>query len=777
MILNKKQMTEEDIKLNYITPAVQKKWYQHITMETQITDGKINIRGNMVARSKPQRVDYMLYMNDSNPIAVIEAKDNNHSISHGLQQAIEYAKKLDLPFAYSSNGDGFYEHDFLTGVERQISLDEFPSMDELVARYKKEINDGSGMTEDEESLAEQPFYSSQTTYPPRYYQRIAVNRTLDAIARGQEKILLVMATGTGKTYTAFQIVYRLLKAGKKKKILYLADRNMLVDQSILQDFAPLSKTIHKINFAKDNKTSIGAYEVYFALYQQMVGDNDTEHFREWFSPDFFDLIIVDECHRGSAKEDSRWRRVLDYFNNATQIGMTATPKETKYISNIDYFGEPVYTYSLKNGIEDGFLAPFKVVNVSTNIGDGWRPHLGQRDVYGKEIPDRMYNNMDYDYNIVIQDRINQVAREITEYLKATGRMQKTIVFCASEEHAERMRIALSNANSDMVKDNPDYVVRITGSDDYGKGKLDYFISVSSEYPVIATTSELLTTGADCKMTKLIVLDKNISSMTTFKQIIGRGTRIREKDGKTHFVVMDFRNISRLFADPDWDGPIEQDENFKPGQGGKKPDGGDEPVGPVDPPEKPERPVVDKNGCTVRIINKTVSVYDTDGKLLRQEDIIDYTKTNIIGEYASLQAFIRKWKGEKRKEAIDESLKEVGIDLEALKAEKGMSEVDDFDFICYVAYGKKPLTRKERADNVKKSDFFSKYSGDTKRVLEILLNKYMNEGIYEIESTDILRLNDFADIGKPSKIVKSFGGIDKYEEALCGLEELLYNEVG
>ena len=462
--------------------------------------------------------------------------------------------------------------------------------------------------------------------------------------------------------------------------------------------------------------------------------------------------------------------------------MTATPKETEYVSNIDYFGEPIYTYSLKDGIEDGFLAPFKVVNVSTNIGDGWRPHSGQRDVYGNEIPDRIYNNMDYDYNIVIQDRINQVAQEITEYLKATGRMQKTIVFCASEEHAERMRIALSNANSDMVKENPDYVVRITGSDDYGKGKLDYFISVSSEYPVIATTSELLTTGADCKMTKLIVLDKNISSMTTFKQIIGRGTRIREKDGKTHFVVMDFRNISRLFADPDWDGPIEQDDNFKPEQGGKKPerkpDGGDKSVGPIDLPEKPERPVVDKNGCTVKIINKTVSVYDTNGKLLRQEDIIDYTKTNIIGEYASLQAFIHKWKGEKRKQAIDESLKEVGINLEALKAEQGMSDVDDFDFICYVAYGKKPLTRRERANNVKKRDFFSKYSGEAREVLEVLLQKYMDAGVYEIEKSEILKLEDFAKFGKPAKIAKLFGGKSGYEEAVRELKEDLYgNEVG
>lgn len=778
MILDKKQMSEEDIKLNYITPAVQSKWKQNITMETQITDGKINLRGNMVARSKPQRVDYMLYLNANNPIAVIEAKDNTHSVSHGLQQAMAYAQKLDLPFAYSSNGDGFFEHDFLTGKERQLSLEEFPTRDELVERYKRESNGGEGLSAEEERVIEQPYYFSQTTNSPRYYQRIAVNRTLESIAKGQDRLLLVMATGTGKTYTAFQIVYRYLKLYKNAKVLYLADRNILVDQSIDQDFSPLSKTIHKVNFAKDDRSTINAYEVYFALYQQMIGDNEEEKFKDWFSPEYFDLVIVDECHRGSAKEDSRWRRVLEYFNKAVQIGMTATPKETSYVSNIDYFGDPIYTYSLKSGIEDGFLAPFKVANVVTNIADGWRPYKGQLDIFGNEIEDRIYNNNDYDYNIVIGDRIEQVASEITAYLKSTDRMQKTIVFCASEEHAERMRIALSNLNSDIVKEHPDYVVRITGSDDYGKGKLGYFISVSAQYPVIATTSELLSTGADCKMTKLIVLDKTITSMTTFKQIIGRGTRIREKEGKTHFMVMDFRNVTRIFADPDWDGPIEQDPDFKPGVPPKTPKKPEvPPTKPpiVDPPTNEPKPFVDKDGCTVKIINKTVSVYDTNGKLLRQEDIIDYTKTNIVGEYASLQSFITKWKGEKRKAVIDESLKEVGIDLKALKDSQGMGDVDDFDFICYVAYGKKPLTRKERANNVKKRDFFSKYSGDAKAVLEILLDKYMNEGIYEMEKTEILKLEDFARFGKPAKIAKLFGGKSGYEAAINELEMEMYQE--
>lgn len=775
-VLSKKQMTEEDIKLNYITPAILKGWKGHITMETKITDGRINIRGNIVARSKPKFVDYMLYLNDGKPIAVVEAKDNNHSVSHGLQQAMTYAQMMDLPFAYSSNGDAFYEHNFLTGQEQQIALDKFPTQDELVARYYAELNGGKGISDLEKKIVLQPYYSSQNTYPPRYYQRNAVNRTVEAIARGQQRLLLVMATGTGKTYTAFQIVYRLLRSDLKKRILYLADRNILVDQSIAQDFAPLEKTTYKVDFSdKECLKEIASHEVNFALYHQMVGQNDEEHFRQ-IPPEYFDLIVVDECHRGSAKEDSNWRKVLEYFSSATQIGMTATPKESEKVSNIDYFGEPVYIYSLKQGIEDGFLAPFKVINITTNIGDGWRPYHGQTDIYGNVIEDRIYNNRDYDYNIILQDRIDEVAREITEYLKSTDRMQKTIIFCASEDHAERMRIALINRNSDMVKENPDYCVRITGSDVYGKSKLDYFISVSEPYPVIATTSELLSTGADCKMTKLIVLDKTVESMTTFKQIIGRGTRIREKDGKTHFVVMDFRNVTRLFSDPDWDGPVEQDEGFqhggtKPKGGGHGGGGGKEP--PVDPVETP---IVDKDGCKVKIINKTVSVYDANGKLLRQEDIIDYTRTNIKGEYASLSDFIRKWKASDKKKTIEESFMAMGIDLKVLKADQGMKDVDDFDFICYVAYGKKPLTRKERANNVKKKDFFSKYSADAQAVLDILLDKYMNQGITEVEDIKVLSLADFANYGKPAKIVKLFGGKAQYEAAVRELEANIYEEI-
>ena len=783
-IISKKQMSEEDIKLQYITPAITAKWdIKKITMETNITDGKINLKGNFITREKPKRADYVLYLNPNNPIAIVEAKDNKHSISHGLQQAMAYASMLDIPFAYSSNGDGFFEHDFLTGKERELDLDEFPTEEELYCRYKNGANNGEGLSENQEKMIQQLYYSSQKTYPPRYYQRIAINRTVDAISMGKDRLLLVMATGTGKTYTAFQIVYRLLKSGMKSKILYLADRNNLVDQSIQQDFAPLEKVIHKVNFSKDDPSTITSYQVYFSLYQQLAGGNDDQEedinntilkLKQLFRPDFFDLIIVDECHRGSAKKESNWRKILEYFASATQIGMTATPKETKYISNIDYFGEPIYTYSLKEGIEDGFLAPFKVINVMTDIGEGWRPRKGQCDIYGNEIEDRIYTNSDYDYNIIIEDRIQQVAAEITNYLKSTDRMAKTIVFCATEDAAERMRVALVNQNSDMVQKNPDYVVRITGSDTYGKSKLDYFISVREKYPVIATTSKLLSTGSDCKMTKLIVLDEMIGSMTEFKQIIGRGTRLREKEGKTHFVVMDFRNVSRLFADPDWDGPIEMDEDFNPKSGSGK--NTKPPVGPGPDPVDPKqpKPIVNRDGCQVKIVYKTVSVYDANGKLLRQESIIDYTKENILGAYASLDNFIRKWSAEEKKEKIRGLLREQGIDLETLKEDQGMSDVDDFDFICHVAFDKKPLTRKERAENVKKRDFLNKYSGAAREVLEALLDKYMNTGIYEIEKTEILKLDPFMKMGKPQKIASYFGGKDGYLKAVKELENAIYD---
>lgn len=773
-------LSEEDIKLRFITPAILSKgWaFEDISMEMRVklTDGKINLKGNLVARSKPKYADYVLYYNRATPIAIVEAKDAKHSVSFGLQQAKEYAKMMDVPFAYSSNGLGFQEYDFLTGKERALGMDEFPTKEELYARYFAEVNDGQGVTDEEMKVIEQPYCTGQDIFPPRYYQRNAVNRTVNAVAQGRNRLLLVMATGTGKTYTAFQIVYRLLKAGLVKKVLYLADRNVLVDQSIQQDFKPLGKTIHKVNYQQDLNGGITAYEVYFALYQQLIGQGGKQNYKELFKPEFFDLVIVDECHRGSAKDDSNWREILEYFEGAIQLGMTATPKETRYQSNISYFGEPIYTYSLKEGIEDGFLAPFKVINITTNIGDEWRPVKDQRDIFGNIIEDRIYNNKDYDYNIIIEDRIREVAHEITEYLKKTDRMAKTIVFCADEDHAERMRSALVNENSDMCKKNPDYVVRITGSDVYGQSKLDYFISVSSKYPVIATTSKLLSTGVDCKMVKLIVLDQNINSMTEFKQMVGRGTRIREKEGKTHFTIMDFRNITRLFADPDWDGPIEVDDQY--GQVPRIPYPypnnitGNMAAG-ANASQQP-KPVVDKHGCKVVVINKTVSVYDTNGKLLRVEGITDYTKRNINDTYANLDDFILHWNAAEKKAEIADLLRESGIDLQALKRDQHMDDVDDFDFICHIAYGKKPLTRRERAENVKKRDLFHKYGPQAQQVLEALLDKYANEGISQLENSKVLGLDPFRQMGAPAKIATFFGGKQQYNQAIKELEDLIYS---
>lgn len=770
-ILKPEEMTEEDIKHLYITPAIEKQWDRTlITMETAITDGTINIQGNKPVREKPKKVDYLLYLRTNYPIAVVEAKDWNHSVSAGMQQAMDYAMMLDLPFAYSTNGQMFHEHDFLTGKERTFSMDEFPSSHELISRYKQE----KGITSQEEQVIDSPYYSSAETYAPRYYQRIAINRTLDAIAKGQNRILLVMATGSGKTYTAFQIVYRLLKSNMKRKILYLADRNALVDQSIEQDFSPLKKVIHKVNYAKDKKETITAYEVYFSLYHQLIGDNDEEHYKELFAPDFFDLIIVDECHRGSAKEDSKWRRILEYFHSATQIGMTATPKETKYASNISYFGEPVYEYSLKQGIDDGFLAPFRVINITLDISDGWRPVKGQRDINGVEIEDRVYDNNDYDYTIVLLDRTHKVAEEITRYLKATDRYARTIVFCPTEEAAERMRIELVNLNADIVKEHPDYVVRITGSDEYGKGKLKYFLSTTQKFPVIATTSKLLSTGMDAKMTKLIVLDEMIGSMTEFKQIVGRGTRVREKEGKMSFVIMDFRNVTRLFSDPSWDGPVTVDPNWppKPGEPGPTPPG----PGP-EPPVVPPKPIVDENGCSVRIINKVVSRYDADGRLVTTESITDYTKSSILGKYATLDNFINKWDETEKKEAIRKELEDRGIDLEALKKEEHMEDVDDFDYICHIAYDAEPLTRKERAQNVIKKDLLHQWQGEARDVLDALLQKYMDYGIYDLEKMSVLKLKPFDQFGSPVKIVNMFGGKKGYQQAVRQLEEAIYSTNG
>ena len=753
-------LTEEDIKLRFITPALQKGWKGFISMEVSITDGKISVRGNIAKREKPLRADYVLYMNTGRPLAVVEAKSDLYSVSAGLQQAKIYAEKLGVPFAYSSNGQGFEEYDYLTGLERFIPIDKFPTREELIQRYESERN----MNEAEKQILAEGFYTSLDIPMPRFYQRIAVDKVLDAIALGRKRILLVMATGTGKTYTAFQIVNNLRNNRLARKILYLADRNVLVNQPQENDFKPLEKISHKVQYLKDRASHVTGYEMYFAIYQQLFGDNGEKRYAELFRPDFFELVIVDECHRGSAKADSQWREILEYFSPAIQLGMTATPRETKYISNTHYFGEPVYTYSLNQGINDGFLAPFRVIEPRMNISDGWRPKPGQCDIFGNEIEDRIYNNLDYDYNIVIQDRTRAAAERITDYLKRHGRMQRTIIFCANEDAAERMRKEIANLNADMMRENPDYAVRITSSDNYGKSKLEYFTSVDTAYPVIATTSELLSTGVDTKTVGLIVLDKNISSMTQFKQIIGRGTRIREDKGKLSFTVMDFRGVSRLFADPDWDGPVDISPDFDPDA--------HTPSRKSPPITQRIKPIIDREGCPVEITSETVSVYDPAGKLLRQENIIDYTKRNIRGEFADLQQFILRWNTAAKKHEITELFVKMGIDFETLKAEQNMQDTDDFDFICYVAFGSKPLTRAERAEKVKRSDFFSRYSGQAREILEALLDRYVNYGVSELENPAVLKIPPFTKYGKPAKIASLFTETT-YADSVKELENLIY----
>lgn len=772
-LMKKHEMTEEDIKLQFITPAIEAAGWdklKQIKMEYNFTDGRVIVRGNITARGKRKRTDYLLYYKPNLPLAIVEAKDNRHSIGAGMQQGIEYAECLDVPFVYSSNGDGFLEHDMLCGKEREIKLEEFPSPEELWRRYKGDTS----MTSDQETLITEPYYFQPGDKTPRYYQRIAINRTIDAIARGQNRILLVMATGTGKTYTAFQIIHRLWKSGRKKKILFLADRNILVDQTMQQDFKPFSKVMTKI----EGKKLDSSYELYLSLYQQLAGDENEEPFRA-FKPDFFDLIVIDECHRGSAKEDSRWRRILEYFSSATQIGMTATPKETKEVSNISYFGEPIYTYSLKQGIDDGFLAPYKVLRVGLDRDlEGWRPTAGQHDIYGFEIDDREYNIKDFDKNLIIDERTIAVAKRITKFLKDTDRFAKTIVFCVDIDHAERMRQALVNENADLVAENSKYVMRITGDNAEGKAQLDYFIAEDSPYPVIVTTSKLMTTGVDCKTCKLIVLDNNINSMTEFKQIIGRGTRLKPDYGKEYFTIMDFRNACRLFADPEFDGdPIVIID-----------DGGDNPEVPNDDPPATDDPPYNGNGggdepsephhkfrvrgVEVTILNERVQYYDKDGKLIT-ESVTDYSKKNILGEYATLDSFLRAWNSEEKKQAIIDELQERGVLLEALREASGNKDIDDFDLICHIAYDKAPLTKAERANNVRKRGYLYKYSGLAQEVLSALLDKYMNEGIQDIENIEILSNDPFRQFGTPMKIAKLFGGKAGYKKAVKELQDEIY----
>lgn len=772
-LMKKHEMTEEDIKLQFITPAIEAAGWdklKQIKMEYNFTDGRVIVRGNITARGKRKRTDYLLYYKPNLPLAIVEAKDNRHSIGDGMQQGIEYAECLDVPFVYSSNGDGFLEHDMLCGKEREIKLEEFPSPEELWRRYKGDTS----MTSDQETLITEPYYFQPGDKTPRYYQRIAINRTIDAIARGQNRILLVMATGTGKTYTAFQIIHRLWKSGRKKKILFLADRNILVDQTMQQDFKPFSKVMTKI----EGKKLDSSYELYLSLYQQLAGDENEEPFRA-FKPDFFDLIVIDECHRGSAKEDSRWRRILEYFSSATQIGMTATPKETKEVSNISYFGEPIYTYSLKQGIDDGFLAPYKVLRVGLDRDlEGWRPTAGQQDIYGFEIDDREYNIKDFDKNLIIDERTIAVAKRITKFLKDTDRFAKTIVFCVDIDHAERMRQALVNENADLVAENSKYVMRITGDNAEGKAQLDYFIAEDSPYPVIVTTSKLMTTGVDCKTCKLIVLDNNINSMTEFKQIIGRGTRLKPDYGKEYFTIMDFRNACRLFADPEFDGDpivVIDDGGDNPEVTNNDPPVTDDPPyngnGGGDEPSEPHHKFRVR-GVEVTILNERVQYYDKDGKLIT-ESVTDYSKKNILGEYATLDSFLRAWNSEEKKQAIIDELQERGVLLEALREASGNKDIDDFDLICHIAYDKAPLTKAERANNVRKRGYLYKYSGLAQEVLSALLDKYMNEGIQDIENIEILSNDPFRQFGTPMRIAKLFGGKAGYKKAVKELQDEIY----
>lgn len=774
-------MNESDVRLKLIDPVLKKSWDadNQIFTEYYFTDGEIIVRKNLHIRKKPKKADYLLMYRREMPIAIVEAKDSNHTVEAGLQQAMDYAIALDVPFAYSSNGKGFAEHDFTTGKVRRLGMDQFPTPDELWKRYRE----SKGLsTEKAEDIVSSPFYYERGGNSPRYYQRNAVNRTVEAIAKGQDRLLLVMATGTGKTYTAFQIVHRLREAGLARKVLYLADRNILVDQTIDGDFKPLRKVITKVEHRKLDP----AYEIYFALYQQLVGTDGEEIFRE-FSPEFFDLIIVDECHRGSAADDSAWRKILEYFSSAVQIGMTATPKETKDVSNIDYFGEPVYTYSLKQGIEDGFLAPYQVVRVKPSVDVyGWRPEAGTVDDNGELIDDRVYEKQDFDRDLVIKERTDVVAKKITQFLKETDRYSKTIVFCVDIDHAERMRQALVNENSDIVKEHPTYIMRITGDSKEGKSKLDEFIDPDEKYPTIVTTSKLLTTGVNCKTCKLVVLDNvyGEQGMTEFKQIVGRGTRICEPYGKLYFTILDFRDASRMFADPAFDG--EPVQIFEPAPDGPMVPDEDEPDSPPDitpTPDTDDWPdgADDQSGhikyyvhgVPVEVVSERVEYYSVSGDLVT-ESLKDYTRKNIRGEYDTLDHFLVVWNAEDRKQVIIDELKERGVFLDEIRKESGQDQMSDFDLICHIAYDQKPLTRSERANNVKKKGYLYEYTGVARDVLETLLDKYATSNLVDLDDTRVLDLEEFRQFGSPMKICKAFGGKKQFIYAVQTLENALYS---
>jgi type I restriction enzyme R subunit len=788
--MNKKSLSESDICDRFISPALIRSGWDETRWrrEYAFTAGRIIVRGELIARGKQKRADYLLFYKSNIPIAIIEAKDNTHSIGAGMQQGLAYSAALDIPFVFSSNGDGFLFHD-KTGnadqIETTLSLDEFPSPEELWNRYKvwKKIEPAS------EPLVTSPSYQYMSDEPPRYYQQLAVNRSLEAIARGEKRVLLAMATGTGKTRTAFNIIWRLWKTGKAKRILFLADRNILVDQTMINDFKPFGGIMTKLNRSlvdRDNGKVDTSYEIDRALYQAIMGGEDVEPIYNKFPPDFFDLVVIDECHRGSAADDATWRTILEYFNPAIQIGMTATPRETKEVSNIEYFGEPVYTYSLKQGIDDGFLAPFKVIRVDLDLDlQGWRPESGMVDDFGNAIDDRIYNVNDIDRDIIFPARDKLVAHKISEFLHGTNPMNKTIVFCSNIDHAERMRQALVNdsLNSDLVAADHRYVMRITGDNDEGKNELDNFIDPKRPYPVIATTSKLMSTGVDAQTCQLIVLDQKIQSMTEFKQIIGRGTRLRPDYGKYFFTIIDFRKATELFADPKWDGPAISVKEIGPGGTVTvvSPDPGDDDdpeietviVGPVDLPVIDPTPTTKfvVSGVQFKIFAERVQYYDKDGKLIT-ESLKDFTRKAVGQEFKSLDQFRKRWNGAERKQVILEELLEKGVILEALESAVGR-DLDPFDLICHIAFDQPPLTRRERAEGVKKRNVFSMYEEKAREVLGLLLDKYADQGLETIEKIDVLKLDPFTEIGTPIEIVRSFGGRDKYLEAVNTLETALY----
>ena len=763
--MSKKDLTEEDIKLRYITPAINNAGWknEHIRMEYYFTDGRVIFQGKVHARQTGKKADYLLFHAANKPIAIVEAKDNNKSLGGGMQQAMEYAQILDIPFAYSSNGDGFLEHDFLTGKETELSLEQFPTPENL---YKRLV-DAKQLSGEALKIVEQPFYSDPYTYEPRYYQRIAVERTVEAIAKGKDRVLIVMATGTGKTMTAFQIIHRLKASGTKKKILYLADRNILIDQTMVQDFKPFKKVMTKVQGA----TIDSAYEVYMALYHQLVSNEEgvEDPFKQ-VQPTFFDLIIVDECHRGSAKDDSAWRKVLEYFNSATQIGMTATPKAETGANNLDYFGEPIFTYSLLQGIQDGFLAPYRVTNSYISIDlQGFKPEDDEKDLLGRDIAQRLYERKDIGRDIAFTKRREIVAKRITKMLQQIGRMTKTIVFCTDIEEAEAMRSLLVNLNADMCKKDVRYIMRITGDDNVGKKQLDNFIDVDQPYPTVVTTSELLATGVDCKTCGLIVIDKEIGSMTEFKQIIGRGTRLRTDKGKWHLEILDFRNATAKFKYPKFDGDPE------PPQGKREK--------PYTPPEEPSSVVSESHvkylveGENIAITTEIVSILGEDGKTMRTESITDFTRKQIRKRYATLNDFVKNWTEAERKKAIVDELKDYSVLVDAVREKNpALANADIFDVICHVAFDQPPMTRRERANNVKKRNYFAKYEGKAREVLEALLDKYADYGILNLEDSNILDNTPFNKIGKPQKIVKLFGGLDQFEQALKELENEIYKVV-